>query len=74
MEIRESLKESGNTQRDNRSMIPNKIKNVEEEKIKSQILNQKKILNILLRNFKLESNDTENKRYQNGRKVKAIVT
>ena len=59
MEIRESLKESGNTRRDNRSIIPNKIKNVEEEIVKSQILNQKKILNIPLRNFKLESNDTE---------------
>ena len=37
MEIQEPLKESGNTQRDNRLIISNKIKNVEEEIVKSQI-------------------------------------
>lgn len=79
MEIQESLKESGNTQHDNRSIISNKIKNVEEEIVKSQIkmnehIQLEKKLNIPLRNFKLESNDTENKRYQVGKKVNAIVT
>ena len=78
-ETQENLKQSVNTQRDDRSIISNKIKTVEEEIAKNQVkINEhieleKKIEHSIDESWKnVEGNDTENKWYQVGKKGKVI--
>ena len=78
-ETQENLKESVNTQREDSSIISNKIKTVEEEIAKSEVkINEhieleKKIEHCVEGFWKLvEATSTENKWYQVGKKGKLI--